>query len=53
MAERVGAANTVAPGGAGCMLSALVFSLRLPALRHEARKLLAAEGGGGVAELGR
>jgi MFS family permease len=53
MAERVGAANTVALGGVGCVLSALIFSLRLPALRREARKLLAADGGGGVAELGR
>jgi len=53
MAERVGAANTVALGGAGCILSALVFSLRLPALRREARKLLVAGESGGVAELSR
>ncbi|MCA1564453.1 MAG: MFS transporter [Acidobacteria bacterium] len=54
LAERVGAANTVALGGAGCILSALIFSLCLPALRREARKLLVADGGGGiVAEPGR
>jgi MFS family permease len=50
LAERVGAADTVALGGAGCILSALVFSLRLPALRREARKLLVAQEGGAVAE---
>lgn len=53
LAERVGAANTVALGGAGCVLSALVFSLRLPALRREARKLLVVETSAGVAEPGR
>jgi MFS family permease len=53
LAERVGAANTVALGGAGCVLSALVFSLRLPALRREARKLLAVDASVGVAEPGR
>ncbi len=53
LAERVGAANTVALGGMGCILSALIFSLRLPALRREARKLLVAEEGGGAAELSR
>jgi MFS family permease len=53
LAERVGAANTVALGGAGCILSALIFSLRLPALRREARKLLVADGGGVVVETGR
>jgi MFS family permease len=53
MAERVGAADTVALGGAGCIVSALVFSLRLPALRREARKLLDADGGGAVAESSR
>ncbi|HYG09776.1 MAG TPA: MFS transporter [Pyrinomonadaceae bacterium] len=46
LAERVGAANTVALGGAGCILSALIFSLRLPALRREARQLLVADKGG-------
>ena len=46
LAERMGAANTVALGGAGCILSALIFSLRLPVLRREARKLLVAEGSG-------
>ncbi|MDQ1523285.1 MAG: hypothetical protein QOE47_1209 [Pyrinomonadaceae bacterium] len=50
MAERMGAANTVALGGVGCILSALVFSLRLPALRREARKLLVTDEGGTVAE---
>ncbi|HLL16358.1 MAG TPA: MFS transporter [Pyrinomonadaceae bacterium] len=53
LAERVGAANTVALGGAGCILSALVFSLRLSALRREAQKLLVADEGGGVVEFGR
>lgn len=53
LAERMGAANTVAIGGAGCILSALVFSLRLPALRREARTLLGVETGGGVVEAGR
>ncbi|MDQ1592186.1 MAG: hypothetical protein QOG71_2813 [Pyrinomonadaceae bacterium] len=53
MAERMGAANTVALGGVGCILSALVFSLRLPALRREARKLLVAGEGGTVAESSR
>ncbi|HEY1403587.1 MAG TPA: MFS transporter [Pyrinomonadaceae bacterium] len=53
LAERVGAANTVALGGAGCIVSALIFSLRLPALRREAQKLLVADEGGGVAEFGR
>lgn len=52
LAERVGAANTVALGGAGCVLSALVFSLRLPALRREARKLLGVETNAGVAQPG-
>ncbi|MDQ1611358.1 MAG: hypothetical protein QOG00_1289 [Pyrinomonadaceae bacterium] len=50
MAERMGAANTVALGGVGCILSALVFSLRLAALRREARKLLVTDEGGTVAE---
>lgn len=53
LAERVGAANTVALGGAGCVLSALIFSLRLPALRREARKLLAVGEDGRVVELSR
>ena len=53
LAERAGAANTVALGGAGCILSALIFSLRLPALRREARKLLVADKGDEVAEAGR
>ena len=49
LAERVGADTTVALGGVGCILSALVFSLRLPALRREARKLLVAGESGTVA----
>jgi MFS family permease len=53
LAERVGAADTVALGGAGCILSALIFSLRLPALRREARKLLGAGEDRVVAALGR
>ncbi|HJR06733.1 MAG TPA: MFS transporter [Pyrinomonadaceae bacterium] len=50
LAERVGADNTVALGGLGCILSALVFTLRLPALRREARKLLVAGETAGVAK---
>jgi MFS family permease len=54
LAERAGAANTVALGGVGCILSAVVFALRLPALRREARALLVADGAGadgGIAQL--
>ena len=51
LAERVGADTTVALGGVGCILSALVFALRLPALRREARrKLLIADNATGVAK---
>ncbi len=42
-AERAGAQATVAIGGVGCIISALIFTLRLPALRREAQKLLAPE----------
>ncbi|HKP72910.1 MAG TPA: MFS transporter [Pyrinomonadaceae bacterium] len=49
LAERVGAANTVALGGIGCIISAGIFSLRLPALRREARKLLGVDNVAGVA----
>ncbi|HEV2798998.1 MAG TPA: MFS transporter [Pyrinomonadaceae bacterium] len=52
LAERAGAANTVALGGVGCILSAIVFSLRLPALRREARALLVADRPGEVAQSG-
>jgi len=42
LAHRLGAPNTVALGGAMCVIGALVFGLRLPALRNEARQILVA-----------
>jgi MFS family permease len=59
-ADRLGAAVTVAIGGAACLAGAAVFALRLPAIRAEARALIVAQGlssgeppqemvGGGVA----
>ena len=39
LAAQVGASLIVMVGGAGCALAALVFALRLPALRREARHL--------------
>ena len=47
MAERVGARATVAFGGAICLAAAIVFRVRLPALRSEARQLIVAQGLGG------
>jgi hypothetical protein len=35
----IGVPATVALGGVGCLLSAALFSLRLPALRNSARRL--------------
>jgi MFS family permease len=43
LAERYGAPMTVAIGGIVCVGSAGVFSLRLPALRNEARELIVAQ----------
>jgi MFS family permease len=43
IAERYGAPMTVAIGGIVCVASAGVFSLRLPALRNEARELIIAQ----------
>lgn len=40
LAARIGAPATVAAGGAVCILGSIVFGLRLPALRDEARQLL-------------
>jgi MFS family permease len=48
LAERVGAPVTVALGGAICLVAAVVFRVRLPALRGEARQLIVAQGLGGV-----
>jgi MFS family permease len=42
-AERIGATNTVAAGGAITLVGALVFFLRLPALRQPARELIIAQ----------
>ncbi len=48
LAERLGAPGTVAVGGIVCIAGALVFGLRLPVLRHEARRIIVAlqEAGG-------
>ena len=43
MADRFGAPFTVAAGGAVAIVGSIVFSLRLPALRPEARRLIAAQ----------
>jgi len=42
LAEKLGAPMTVAMGGAVCILGAIVFALRLPALKVEARKIVVA-----------
>ena len=42
LAERVGAPTTVAAGGAVCMAAAALFGRRLPAIREEGRRLVAA-----------
>jgi MFS family permease len=44
MAERAGAPRTVAIGGLICVGAAVVFRLRLPAIRGEARQLIVAQG---------
>jgi MFS family permease len=42
LAHRLGAPGTVAFGGLACVTGALVFGLRLPVLRHEAREVIVA-----------
>jgi MFS family permease len=42
LAGRLGAPNTVAIGGAICIAGAVVFGLRIPALRPEARQIIVA-----------
>jgi MFS family permease len=44
VAERIGAPRTVTIGGFVCIGAALIFGLRLPALRVEARQLIVAQG---------
>jgi len=44
MAERLGAPLTVAIGGAICLVAAVIFHIRLPKLRGEARQLIVAQG---------
>jgi MFS family permease len=44
VAERLGAPETIAAGGAICVAGALVFASRLPALRAPARALIVAQG---------
>jgi len=44
VAERIGAAQTVAVGGLVCIAAATVFAVRLPAHRVEARQLIIAQG---------
>jgi MFS family permease len=43
MADRFGAPFTVAAGGAVAIAGSIIFALRLPALRSEARRLIAAQ----------
>ncbi len=43
LAGRIGAPTTVAIGGAVCIVGAVVFGLRLPALRDEARQIIVAQ----------
>ena len=42
LAERIGAPETVAAGGAVCVVAALIFRARLPGLRPEARRMILA-----------
>ncbi len=44
VAERIGAPATVAIGGVICIAAAIVFRVRLPTLRGEARELIVAQG---------
>jgi hypothetical protein len=43
VAHRLGAPLTLAIGGAACIVGSAVFSMQLPALRVEARKLILAQ----------
>jgi len=43
-AERIGAPATITGGGIVCVAAAIVFRLRLPSLRVEARELIVAQG---------
>jgi hypothetical protein len=47
VAHRAGAGPAVAAGGLVCLISALSFRSRLPALRDEARRLLGESGEAG------
>lgn len=42
LADHIGAPDTVALGGAVCILGGIVFGVRLPVLRHEARRIIVA-----------
>lgn len=42
LAGYLGAPNTIALGGAVCIGGSMLFALRLPALRHEARQMIVA-----------
>ncbi len=42
LAEKIGAPETVAAGGAVCVAAALIFRARLPGLRPEARRMILA-----------
>jgi MFS family permease len=42
LAEKIGAPETVAAGGAVCVVAALIFRARLPGLRPEARRMILA-----------
>ena len=43
IAERIGAPDTVVIGGAVCVVAAIVFNIRLPAMRGVARQLIDAQ----------
>jgi len=44
IAHRLGAPLTVAMGGAACIVGSMVFGLKWPAVRGEARQLIVAQG---------
>ncbi len=44
VAERIGAPHTIVVGGVACVGGALIFGVRLPSLRGEARALIVAQG---------
>jgi MFS family permease len=52
LAHGAGAGPAVAAGGAACLVAALFFRARLPALRDEARRLLRASGEDGTVASG-